>query len=84
VQDLVGGDVIDIGGRRGTFIGRSDHPTYRGLQLVVWKLDDGTWSFDALSPVQHVGELVSARGAENVARLRSTVSGSCETPGETR
>jgi len=61
VCDLVGGDVVDIGGRTGTFIGRSDHPRYPSLALVVWRLDNGTVSFDALSYQQEVGEVVSDR-----------------------
>lgn len=59
VRDLVGGDVVDIGGRTGTFIGRSDHPKSPSLALVVWRLDDGRVSFDALSYQQVVGDVVS-------------------------
>jgi hypothetical protein len=59
VIDLVGGDIVDIGGRSGTFIGRSDHPIYPRLSLVVWRLDDGSVSLDALDPIQVVGEVTS-------------------------
>lgn len=64
VRDLVGGDVITMPGAtmHATFIGRSDHPKYAGLALVVWVLSNGTVSPDALSYDQEVGELSCVRG----------------------
>lgn len=60
VENLICGDVIELAGRRGTFLGASPHPTYpHPIRLVVWRLDDGNLSFDALDYRQHVGELVS-------------------------
>jgi len=61
VAELVGGDVVSSAGRSATFIGRSDHPRYPGMQLVVWRLDDGTVSLDALDSRQVVGDVVSSR-----------------------
>lgn len=61
VADLVGGDVVALDGRTATFIGRSHHPKYSGLELVVWRLDDGATSLDALDVLQVVGDVVSAR-----------------------
>lgn len=33
-----------------TFVAMDVHPVYRGMNLVIWKLCNGEWSFDALSP----------------------------------
>lgn len=75
VCDLIGGDVVDSGiGRSATFIGRSDHPRYHGLALVVWRLDDGSVSFDALDYRQVVGELASSRDGWD-ARLTQALGG---------
>lgn len=60
VRDLKGGDVVELGDRSATFIGRSDHPKFIGLALVIWKLDDGSFSFDALAYRQEVGEVISS------------------------
>lgn len=58
VQDLQPGDVIEIVGEKAVYITRSSHPVYRGLDLVIWKLEDGTYSFDALHCKQEIGEKV--------------------------
>jgi hypothetical protein len=43
---------------------------------VVWRLDDGTVSLDALRPDQHVGDaLASSDSAARQARLRDALSG---------
>lgn len=39
-----------------TYVAQCPHPLYKRLQLVIWRLADGTWSHDALSPVQDVGD----------------------------
>lgn len=40
------------------FITQASHPYYKNLQLVIWRMDDGSLSLDALSPEQVVtGEL---------------------------
>jgi hypothetical protein len=38
----------------GTVICTTEHPVYEGFTLVVWKMSDGTMSFDALLPVQEL------------------------------
>jgi hypothetical protein len=38
-----------------TYICQQPHPLYPGLQLVVWILDNGIASFDALSPHHELG-----------------------------
>jgi hypothetical protein len=63
VCDLVGGDIVqlDLSERTATFIGRSDHPLYETLALVVWRLQDGSISLDALDYMQEVGDRISRR-----------------------
>lgn len=76
VNDLQPGDMVTLGGMSAVFIARTDHPLWPVLQLVVWRLDDGTASFDALSPDQEVGELAPATRAERYDRLVDAVRGS--------
>lgn len=57
VQDLLPGNTVRLGGKSAVFVGRSDHPKYLNIQLVIWKLGDGTWSLDALLDTQEVGEM---------------------------
>lgn len=52
------GDVVVLSGMRGTHIVHTQHPIWPQLELVIWRLDDGSISFDALDPRQDVGELV--------------------------
>jgi len=74
VCDLIGGDVVAVAHRSATFIGRSDHPRYRGLALVVWRLDDGSASLDALDYQQEVGEVISQPDGR-LERLERALSG---------
>jgi hypothetical protein len=54
--DKIVGKGVD-GDRTATFLVQQKHPLYPGLQLVVWWLhEEGSWSFDALSPIQVVGQ----------------------------
>lgn len=67
VIELTPGDKIvgvgPEGKRTATFLAQTKHPMYPGLQLVIWWLhEEGTWSFDALSPVQYVGKLETLLG----------------------
>ena len=59
VADLQPGDLVLLQGvpLTGVFVATAPHPVYSGLLLVVWKLSDGTWSFDALSAAQYIGEI---------------------------
>lgn len=50
-------------GRSGTVICTTPHPIFRGFTLVVWKMSDGTMSFDALSlhqelPMRWIGQSI--------------------------
>jgi hypothetical protein len=74
VRDLVGGDLISLGHGSATFIGRSEHPRYPGLALVVWVLADGRPSLDALSYDQVVGELSNERDDGWAARLTDAMA----------
>lgn len=49
--------ICDPRGGSHTFMAQCLHPLYRGMQLVIWRLADGTWSHDALSPIQEIGEV---------------------------
>lgn len=70
VSELRPGDVVILFLRQGTFISSSPHPNYPGLSLVIWKLDDGTWSLDALAYHQEVGELIPSTPNERWARVQ--------------
>jgi hypothetical protein len=57
-------------GRSAVYVAQAEHPLYAGLRLVVWKLDDGSWSHDALRPDQDVGEAAVTVPYQRVLRLR--------------
>lgn len=76
VQDLVPGDLVSAFERSAVFVAQTDHPLYlHPIRLVVWKLDDGTWSHDALDYRQEVGERVPSTVDERMARLRGALHG---------
>jgi hypothetical protein len=56
VADLMPGNIVSIEGiGSATFVAHTEHPLWPHLRLVIWKLDDGTWSHDALDARQEVG-----------------------------
>jgi hypothetical protein len=67
VYELLPGDVVEndwIGGpKRACFVAQTEHPVWPSLQLVIWRMDDGRWSHDALDARQEVGEVVQRGGA---------------------
>lgn len=73
VQDLMGGDVVKGGVREATFIGSSQHPGYPGLALVVWRMSDGAFSYDALSWEQVVGTVNRMGRVGWMQRLKKAV-----------
>lgn len=75
VLQLTPGDEVGAFGRSGTFIARCPHPLFPGLQLVVWKMDDGSWSHDALRVEQDVGEAAPTTEASRELRLRRALLG---------
>ncbi len=75
VQQLLPGDRVDLGGRSAVYITQAMHPLWPHLQLVVWKLDDGSWSHDSLAARQDVGDAQSSTPAQRTARLRDALLG---------
>jgi hypothetical protein len=59
VGELSSGDVIRSRGREAIYIAQCRHPLYRSLQLVIWRLSDGSISLDALDWRQDVGEPIA-------------------------
>jgi hypothetical protein len=58
VECLLPGDLIGKGGQKGLYLGQGIHPVWPQLKLVIWRLEDGSLSFDALSRMQDVGEYI--------------------------
>lgn len=76
VIHLVPGNVVrDPQGAEHTYVAQTPHPLYRSLQLVIWPLADGTWSFDALSPMRDVGQVLPFTPATLTERLRAALLG---------
>ena len=75
VSSLLPGDHVELMGMGAIYVAQTDHPLYPGLRLVVWKLDSGEWSHDALSAAQYVGEVDVRAGRD--ANLRAAL----RTPG---
>lgn len=77
VADLRPGDLVHLPGAdvTGVFVAAAPHPRYPGLQLVVWRLSDGTWSHDALLAAQDIGQIQPAAGPERGARLLKACGG---------
>ena len=70
------GDFVQSGSNWAVYIARTQHPLYPKLQLVIWRLADGSWSHDALDPRQEVGEVIPFDSSEaRVARLRDAFFG---------
>lgn len=72
VIELQPGDLVVLPGAEvtGVFITGCRHPLYGLLRLVVWRLSDGSWSFDALSELQDIGHIQPTTPGERFARLK--------------
>lgn len=70
VADLTPGDLIGNAGQAALYVTQSQHPIWPSLRLVIWRLSDGTWSFDALSADQEVGERLSRNEPPGRRELR--------------
>lgn len=70
VSSLFPGEVVHMMGRQAVYIEQAPHPIYAGLRLVLWKLDTGEWSHDALDPRQEVGETLPSTPEERRVALR--------------
>lgn len=75
VAQLRPGDYVTIDDTSATYITQTQHPMWPNLQLVIWRMGDGSWSHDALSPQQDVGEAVVSTEAVRLQRLRSLFLG---------
>jgi hypothetical protein len=70
VVDLRPGQYIELLGQGATFVVMTAHPLDQGMALVIWKLDNGTWSFDSLSPLQDVGGADPAKNSREQCEAR--------------
>lgn len=79
VRDLVPGQVVEHGMRSATYIASCPHPipAYRssGLLLVIWRLDNGDVSLDALLPQQDVGQDQAFTAEQLDVQLRAAIRG---------
>lgn len=75
VMDLVPGDEITLALDSAVFVARTEHPLYVGLDLVVWRMADGSWSHDALNRHQDVGQVTPSDHVTRIGRLRSALHG---------
>ena len=73
VVDLVPGDRVENAGMTAVFVARTEHPLYPYLQLVIWRLQDGTWSHDALDEREWIGRVLA--GEDRAANLRASLLG---------
>lgn len=70
VQHLLPGDVVALGDRQAVYVSRCQHPLWPSLQLVIWRMDDGSWSPDALDANQDVGTVLAVAPEQRRNRLR--------------
>lgn len=75
VYALVPGDIVEHDGRAATFITSTQHPLWPHLQMVIWRLADGSWSHDALSHAQDVGQVKPADLFSRKAALQRALLG---------
>lgn len=73
VESLTPGDRVHLAGMSAVFVVRTQHPLWPHLALVVWRLDTGEWSHDALDFRQDVGEPEPATPELRVANLRAAL-----------
>jgi hypothetical protein len=85
VMELLPGDEVSVvapeGAKTAVFVAETAHPLWPSLRLVVWRLDSGEWSHDALSALQEVGTVRPSSSAERVERLRAALLGRDVIPG---
>ena len=79
VMDLEPGDRFTMrspftrtGEQLSTFVQQCQHPIWSRLQLVIWRMDDGTWSHNALDPRQELPGTIDRPTSQSKreARLR--------------
>lgn len=57
------------------YVTQAQHPIWPHLQLVVWRLVDGTWSHDVLDSRQFVGTVAPSTAGERQKRLKAALLG---------
>lgn len=75
VAELAPGDRVTLGGMSATYVQQAPHPLWPHLRLVLWHMDDGSWSHDALAAAQEVGDLVPSGYESRMARLSAVFLG---------
>lgn len=75
IDELTPGDLVRHIGMSATFIARTAHPIWPHLQLVIWRLEDGSWSHDALDAGQEVGIVEPTSDTDRQQRLRGALLG---------
>jgi hypothetical protein len=79
VMELRPGDEVSLvapeGVRTAVFVAETAHPLWPSLRLVIWWLDTGEWSHDALSAMQDVGPVQPSTDDERVERLKAALLG---------
>lgn len=80
VHELTPGDLVKNDAPPGlpdhaVFIAETMHPIWPHLRLVIWKLSNGTWSFDALNRLQDIGQIEPSDAAARIDRLRLALLG---------
>lgn len=70
VIDLLPGDLVTVDHESAVYIAQARHPLWPSLQLVIWRMENGSWSHDALSPAQDVGRAAPSTAEEREQRLR--------------
>lgn len=77
VANLLPGDLVTGPGNERAVVlcVHTPHPLYLGLAMVLWRLEDGRLSPDALDLRQVVGTVVRTGRDDRVARLRQALRG---------
>lgn len=73
VAALRPGDKVTREDRWAVFITCCPHPIWEGLRLVIWSMDDGTLSLDALRADQGAGEVEPIEPGARAVRLRNVL-----------
>jgi hypothetical protein len=77
VSELTPGDLVTLpshtGPRSAVYVTQAQHPIWPNLQLVIWRLHDGSWSLDALDTNQDVGPVTLSTWQDLAARLRQAL-----------
>jgi hypothetical protein len=78
LYELTPGNMVEIPSLgRSVFVGMiSPHPLYPDLALVIWRMDNGTWSLDALLPGLELPDATEVTGrtpTQRDANLRAAL-----------